>query len=65
MTEYVTTEHGMTAHDRTCRRCGKCIEVCPAKALSLTDGKVTIDKERCIRCYCCHEMCPFDAIKVK
>ena len=21
MTEYVTTEHGMTAHDRTCRRC--------------------------------------------
>ncbi len=50
---------------RTCRRCGKCIEVCPAKALSLTDGKVTIDKERCIRCYCCHEMCPFDAIKVK
>ncbi len=51
------------SHDK-CRRCRKCIEVCPAKALTLKNGKVTLDKHRCIRCYCCHEMCPFDAIDI-
>lgn len=51
-------------HD-ICRKCRKCINVCPAKALTLSNDKVTIDKNKCIRCYCCHEMCPFDAIKVK
>ena len=48
-----------------CRRCLKCVEICPAGALKLEDSKVTIAREKCIRCYCCHEMCPFDAIIVK
>ena len=48
-----------------CRRCLKCAEVCPAKALELRHGRIHIDKHRCIHCYCCHEMCPFDAIKIK
>ena len=47
-----------------CRRCGKCVEVCPAKALEIRKGKVRISKHKCIRCYCCHEMCPFDAIRI-
>ena len=48
-----------------CRRCLKCAEVCPAKALELRHGRIYIDKHRCIHCFCCHEMCPFDAIKIK
>ncbi len=48
-----------------CRQCRKCIEICPAGALKLTEKKVVINSERCIRCYCCHEMCPFDAIIVE
>ena len=48
-----------------CRRCLKCAEVCPAKALELRHGRIHIDKHRCIHCFCCHEMCPFDAIKIK
>ena len=47
-----------------CRRCSKCVDICPAKALMIKDGKVEIDTSRCIRCYCCHEMCPFDAITI-
>ena len=47
-----------------CRACSRCVNVCPAKALSIKDGHVVFDKKKCISCYCCHEMCPFDAIKV-
>lgn len=48
-----------------CRRCLKCVEICPAKALELKDGMIHIRKNACIHCYCCHEMCPFDAINIK
>ena len=47
-----------------CKACSRCVNVCPAKALSIKDGHVEFEKKKCIRCYCCHEMCPFDAIKV-
>ena len=47
-----------------CRACSKCVNICPAKALSIKDGHVSFEKKKCIRCYCCHEVCPFDAIKV-
>ena len=46
-----------------CVRCGKCVEICPANAMELTDGgDVLIDYGRCIRCYCCQEVCPANAI---
>lgn len=48
-----------------CRLCLKCVQICPAKALSVKEKKIVISDERCIRCYCCHEMCPFDAIIVE
>ncbi len=48
-----------------CRACSRCVNICPAKALSIENGHVVFEKRKCIRCYCCHEVCPFDAIKVK
>lgn len=47
-----------------CRLCKKCVNICPAKALVVSDGKISIDTSKCIKCYCCHEMCPFDAINL-
>lgn len=47
-----------------CKRCRKCVDICPAKALTLAEDHVEINTDKCIRCYCCHEMCPFDAIKI-
>ena len=47
-----------------CKACSRCVEICPAKALSIKDGHVSFEKKKCITCYCCHEVCPFDAIKV-
>ena len=48
-----------------CKRCKRCIEICPAKALTLLEGGISINTNKCSRCYCCHEICPFDAIIVK
>lgn len=47
-----------------CKKCGVCVKVCPAKAITL-DGMVEIDYDKCIRCYCCHELCPHDAFSTK
>lgn len=58
-------------HDR-CIRCGECVRICAAGALTrepTPDGdkkwRVAIDPKLCIRCYCCHEICPADAIEVR
>ena len=52
--------------DSTCISCGKCITICPGKALTFTDNKkITVDYSKCIRCYCCHEVCPADAINIE
>ncbi len=46
----------------SCIGCGKCLEICSAKAIQLDTNKVTFDYDRCIRCYCCQEICPQDSI---
>lgn len=51
-----------------CSGCGRCVEICPAEALSLRDDelpKVGIQRDICIRCYCCHEVCPESAIVLR
>jgi NADH:ubiquinone oxidoreductase subunit F (NADH-binding)/NAD-dependent dihydropyrimidine dehydrogenase PreA subunit/(2Fe-2S) ferredoxin len=55
-----------------CKRCGKCIKVCPAKAIT---GKkkmkkelgepFKIETEKCIQCGMCFEACKFEAIEVE
>lgn len=50
---------------KRCVRCGACVKVCPADAMTLDAAGVRIDKEACIRCYCCHELCPHDAIDLQ
>lgn len=56
-----------------CIRCLRCVNICPAKALSLsgqesdsrTKRHITADYDKCIRCYCCHEVCPVNAISIE
>jgi NAD-dependent dihydropyrimidine dehydrogenase PreA subunit len=55
-----------------CKRCGKCIKVCPADAIT---GKQRTKKEKgrpfkintkkCIKCGMCFEACKFKAIEVQ
>ena len=48
-----------------CKKCFKCIKVCPFNAISNKNNLVKIDKKKCMRCYCCHETCEYGAIKIK
>jgi uncharacterized protein (DUF362 family)/Pyruvate/2-oxoacid:ferredoxin oxidoreductase delta subunit len=53
---------------KPCILCRKCVEICPADALTAhgmkDTRKISIDYSKCIRCYCCHEVCPEDAIRI-
>lgn len=49
---------------RKCTTCGKCVEVCPEQAITISDGVAQVDLSKCIRCYCCHELCEFDAVRL-
>ncbi len=50
-----------------CNSCGKCIEICPHKAISAKDNSIVIDPLRCDMCEACVDMCKEikDAIKIK
>lgn len=47
-----------------CVGCGKCSQICPAKAITMKKGKPRIDRHTCIHCFCCQEFCPKGALKV-
>lgn len=45
-----------------CMGCGECVAICPVNALTLVDGKSTLDKNRCIGCASCIAVCPTMAL---
>lgn len=54
---------------KACRKCGNCVEVCPAVPRALSQPNQNkppvFDYASCIRCFCCAEICPHKAITVK
>jgi heterodisulfide reductase subunit A-like polyferredoxin len=40
-----------------CVGCGKCVEACNFKALSLVEGKAVVDKAKCMGCSLCESVC--------
>lgn len=45
--------------------CQSCVRQCPAKALSMVDGKVKYDRDKCIFCGRCQTLCQKSAIDIE
>ncbi|MFH1613193.1 MAG: aldo/keto reductase [bacterium] len=41
-----------------CKKCGKCIDTCPNKSLSMGENKPIVNKRRCLLCGYCTVVCP-------
>ncbi|MEQ8173181.1 MAG: 4Fe-4S binding protein, partial [Candidatus Eremiobacterota bacterium] len=48
-----------------CTACKLCMEICPARTITIKNNKIFIDYRNCIRCFCCQELCKEGAISVK
>jgi Fe-S-cluster-containing hydrogenase component 2 len=46
-----------------CVGCGACLEVCPAGAVALVNGRAYVDEEVCTGCRVCVDVCPEGAIQ--
>ena len=55
----------MQVDKQKCIGCGKCAQLCPAKALTMRRKLPHIDRSRCITCFCCQEFCPKGALEAK
>jgi uncharacterized Fe-S center protein len=58
------TDISPVVYMETCIGCGKCVEICPADAITLREKKATVDNGKCIGCANCIAVCPTEAITV-
>lgn len=54
----------VTIDESKCIGCGRCVKVCPQKALTLIDKKSHVDISKCIGCFECITVCPVKAISI-
>ncbi len=47
--------------NENCTECGKCVDVCPTKAIE----NYRIIEERCLKCTGCYEVCDYNAVTIE
>ena len=50
--------------DTLCKRCFRCVAVCPLGAISVGPNGIVIDRETCDACGICVDNCPHDAMRL-
>lgn len=48
--------------ENRCTRCQTCVHICPEKAISLSDNRISIHSGKCSKCLQCVHGCPSDAL---
>ncbi|HJJ99352.1 MAG TPA: 4Fe-4S binding protein [Methanocorpusculum sp.] len=48
-----------------CVDCGTCVDICPAAAIELDNGKAAVDASACVDCETCVDECPESAIHME
>lgn len=46
-----------------CMKCGRCVDMCPSKAIQMVDRIPTWISGKCLRCCACINRCPYQAIE--
>src|SRR5690606_20034587 len=60
---YVTYDPAICSHSRSRKTgCTRCLDVCPASAISSQGDRVSIDTAICGGCGACHAVCPSGAV---
>ncbi len=60
--KYVKHEKPLIVDRDKCKSCKMCLKIgCPA--ISIQDGKASIDETLCVGCNLCKSLCPFDTIQ--
>lgn len=52
------------AYPDKCEGCGECVEICPVGAITLVDGKSSLERGKCTGCASCVAVCPTTALFV-
>ena len=50
--------------EKKCTGCARCVQKCPQGAVSIKDGKASVDRSRCIGCGICEETCLNGAMSI-
>ena len=50
--------------EEKCTGCGQCVDVCPIEAITIDEGKASINEETCVECGVCETECPSEAIQI-
>lgn len=49
--------------DKSCTKCGKCINICLEDAIDFTENEVNINSSKCIGCGACVSICPTKSLR--
>ncbi len=57
-------EREMAVYSERCIRCGRCLEICPEKAIIFSENTYAVDTGKCTLCGDCARACPAEALQL-